>query len=115
VDCRRLVSEGPEKNKELGELFNRLWTAADELRANSKLRSTQYSTPVLGILFVRYADYMFEEAKQRLEKKYAGQNRAIRKLDYQAEGVVYLPERLVTSIFLNFLKGQASAKLLTMR
>lgn len=85
-------SEGPEKNKELSELFNRLWTAADELRANSKLRSTQYSTPVLGILFVRYADYVFEEAKQKLEKKYAGQNHAIRKLDYQAEGVVYLPE-----------------------
>jgi len=86
-------SEGPERNKELNELFSRLWTAADELRANSKLRSTQYSAPVLGILFLRYADYKFEEATQRLEKKNAGQNRGIRKLDYQAEGVVYLPEK----------------------
>jgi len=60
-------SEGPDKNKELGELSNRLWTAADELRANSKLRSTQYSTPVLGILFVRYADHMFEARARRLQ------------------------------------------------
>lgn len=44
-------------------------------------------------MFLRYADYKFEEATRRLKENYAGQNREIRKLDYQAEGVVYLPER----------------------
>ena len=28
---------------------SRLWDAADELRANSKLKSSEYSVPVLGI------------------------------------------------------------------
>ena len=32
------------------EIEKRLWDAADELRANSKLRSQEYSTPVLGLL-----------------------------------------------------------------
>ena len=98
------------KNKELNELFNSLWTAADELRANSKLRSTQYSTPVLGILFLRYADYKFEEATRKLNEKYADQNREIRKLDYQAEGVVYLPEKARYQYLLELPEGAGIGK-----
>jgi len=30
------------------EIEKRLWDAADELRANSRLRSSEYSTPVLN-------------------------------------------------------------------
>jgi hypothetical protein len=33
------------------QLRNRLWSAADELRANSRLRSHEYSVPVLGLIF----------------------------------------------------------------
>jgi hypothetical protein len=39
------------------QLKNRLWSAADELRANSRLRSYEYSVPVLGLIFLRYADF----------------------------------------------------------
>jgi len=35
------------------ELEKRLWSAADELRANSKLKSSEYSVPVLGLIFLR--------------------------------------------------------------
>ena len=38
---------------------SRLWEAADELRANSKLKSSEYSVPVLGLVFLRYADHKF--------------------------------------------------------
>ena len=31
---------------------SRLWAAADELRANSKLKSSEYSVPVLGLVFL---------------------------------------------------------------
>ncbi len=41
------------------DLEKRLWDAADELRANSKLKSSEYSVPVLGLIFLRYADYRF--------------------------------------------------------
>jgi type I restriction enzyme M protein len=82
-----------KKNKELKELFDSLWKAADELRANSALRSTQYSTPVLGLIFLRYADHKFEEATQVLQKELASHDHPIRKLDYQAKGIVYLTEK----------------------
>jgi len=34
------------------ELEKRLWEAADELRANSKLKPSEYSVPVLGLVFL---------------------------------------------------------------
>ena len=42
------------------EIEKRLWDAADELRANSKLKSSEYSVPVLGLIFLRYADHRFK-------------------------------------------------------
>ncbi|MCY4211979.1 MAG: type I restriction-modification system subunit M N-terminal domain-containing protein, partial [Gammaproteobacteria bacterium] len=36
------------------QLENRLWGAADELRANSRLKASEYSIPVLGMIFLRY-------------------------------------------------------------
>jgi type I restriction enzyme M protein len=40
------------------ELEKRLWSAADELRANSGLRSAEFATPVLGLIFLRQAEYL---------------------------------------------------------
>ena len=94
-------SDTSAKNKELKELCDRLWTSADELRANSALRSTQYSTPILGLIFLRYADHKFEEATQKLQKESANPNKPVRKLDYQAEGVVYLTEKSRYAYLLN--------------
>ena len=37
------------------ELEKHLWDTADQLRANSGLRSSEYSTPILGLIFLRYA------------------------------------------------------------
>ena len=51
------------------EIENRLWQAADELRANSRLKASEYSVPVLGLIFLRYADARFSDA----EKDLAGQ------------------------------------------
>ena len=47
----------------------RLWAAADELRANSKLKSSEYSVPVLGLIFLRYADQKFAAAEAELVGK----------------------------------------------
>jgi len=44
------------------ELAKRLWGAADELRANSKSQSSEYSVPVLGPIFLLYADHKFAKA-----------------------------------------------------
>jgi len=73
------------------EIEKRLWDVADELRANSKLKASEYSVPVLGLIFLRYADYKFSQAEKVLAGTSSGR-RQIGKADYQARrGVFYLP------------------------
>ena len=48
------------------DIEKRLWDAADDLRANSKLKSSEYPIPVLGLIFLRYADHKFEQAEETL-------------------------------------------------
>jgi type I restriction enzyme M protein len=86
------------------ELEKRLWGAADEFRANSKLKSSEYSVPVLGLIFLRYADHKFTQAKAKLTSQGSGR-RTIGKADYQAKGVLYLPESARFSTLLNLPEG----------
>jgi type I restriction enzyme M protein len=57
------------------ELEARLWEAADELRANSKLKSSEYSVPVLGLIFLRYADDKFAAAEKKLSQQTSGRRK----------------------------------------
>jgi type I restriction enzyme M protein len=86
------------------ELEKRLWGAADELRANSKLKSSEYSVPVLGLIFLRYADHKFTVVKAKLTSQGTGR-RTIGKADYQARGVLYLPEAARFSTLLDLPEG----------
>lgn len=47
------------------ELEKRFWAATDQLRANSDLKSHEYSVPVLGPIFLCYADHKFTQAKAK--------------------------------------------------
>ncbi|MDP8900330.1 MAG: type I restriction-modification system subunit M [Actinomycetota bacterium] len=76
---------------DLTELQNRLWEAADQLRANSGLRASEYSAPVLGLIFLPYADLRFAAVHQELEGKGSGR-RKIGPADYHARGVLYVPD-----------------------
>ena len=75
---------------------SRLWTMADELRANSRLRASEYSTPVLGLIFLRYADHKFAQVEGEIRETASTGRRRIRTTDqraeYQARGIFYLPE-----------------------
>src|SRR5882724_5953203 len=86
------------------EIEKRLWEAADELRANSKLKSSEYSIPVLGLIFLRYADHKFAEAEKKMPQQGSGR-RKIGKSDYQAQGVLYLPEKARFGYLLNLPEG----------
>jgi type I restriction enzyme M protein len=46
-----------------GEIEKRLWRAADELGAKTKLKSSEYSVPVLGLIFLRFANFKFLQVK----------------------------------------------------
>jgi type I restriction enzyme M protein len=74
---------------DLSELEARLWDAADELRANSGLKASEYSSPVLGLIFLRFADVRFEAAREKIEAK-ASARRKIGPSDYHAERLIYL-------------------------
>ena len=88
--------------KKMAELEKRLWDAADELRANTGLTSQEYSRPVLGLIFLRYAEYRFEMAKAKLAVKTTGRKRgADLKTQIQAEGAMFVPEG---ALFSNLLK-----------
>ncbi|MGA2734934.1 MAG: class I SAM-dependent DNA methyltransferase [Syntrophobacteraceae bacterium] len=82
----------------------RLWDAADELRANSKLKSSEYSVPVLGLVFLRYADHKFQVAVKELAGQ-GGGRRKIGPADYQARGVLYLPEAARFSALIKLPEG----------
>lgn len=91
------------------EIEKRLWDSADELRANSKLKSSEYSVPVLGLIFLRYADFKFAIAEKELKGKGSGR-RAIGKEDYQAKGVMYLPPQARFSKLLDMPEGENIGK-----
>ncbi len=88
----------------LTELENRLWDAADELRANSGLKASEYGTPVLGLIFLRFADAKFETAREQIEAK-ASARRKVGPPDYHAQRVIYLTEAARFSHLLNLPEG----------
>ena len=83
---------------------NRLWAAADQLWANTGLKPSEFSTPVLGLIFLRYADKRFTDTDAALNAKGipADEREA---MDYQAEGVLYLPEQARFSHLLTLTEG----------
>ena len=67
-----------------------LWNVADELRANSNLTSSEYSTPVPGPIFLKFADDRFDAARVELEGTGIG-CRKIGSANYHAKKVLDLP------------------------
>ena len=92
-DCMRWVAPS-EKDTATATLEKRLWNAADQFRANSGLTAAQYSQPVLGLIFLRFAEVRFAAQRAKLEKAEASSRRGSRVDDpaaYHAEGILYLP------------------------
>ena len=68
------VSEEFVTDQEIKELKDNLWKSADMLRASAHLAANKYGQPILGLIFLRYADILFKQHKQEIEqelKKYA--------------------------------------------
>jgi len=80
---------------DIKKLEDDLWEAADNLRANSKLTSSDYFMPVLGVIFLRHAANRFEVAKKQIEADQASGKMPKRKVlpaDYISRRALYLPE-----------------------
>src|SRR5438128_4862151 len=82
--------------KDIETLQTDLWEAADNLRANSKLTSSDYFMPVLGVIFLRHAANRFEVALRQIEADQTSGKMPKRKVlpaDYIARRSLYLPDK----------------------
>lgn len=71
-----------------------LWEAADQLRANSNLTATEYSMPVLGVIFLRHATNRYRAALQSIEADQATgkmPKRPLMKADFIKRRALMLP------------------------
>ena len=62
-------------DKELKNLKDNLWHAADVLRAGAHLAANKYGQPILGLIFLRYADILFKRHTAEINaefEKYKG-------------------------------------------
>ena len=57
-------------DKELKKLKDDLWHSADILRAGAHLAANKYGQPILGLIFLRYADILYKQHKAKIEEKY---------------------------------------------
>lgn len=73
----------------LKDIETQLFKTADQLRANSGLKPSEYSRPVLGLLFLRYAEMQFAAVEATLAPR-PGSRLKPGPDDYKARGVVYL-------------------------
>ena len=104
--------------EQLKQLEDDLWAAADNLRANSDLNASEYGTPVLGLIFLKFADINYLRSEAAILAEYddlKGTRRekplheiAIAKCGY------YLPDHARYSYLLNLPEDQDIAKAIEM-
>src|SRR5439155_20216336 len=93
-----------------------LWDAADNLRANSDLKSSEYSTPVLGLIFLKFADNNYRRHEEEIISEYQklkGTRREKKLSDIAIEKCgFYLPDHARYEHLLNLPEEKDIAKAL---
>lgn len=79
---------------ELTQIEASLWEAADQLRANSKLTSSEYCMPVLGVIFLRQATNRYDAALAAIQADQAAgrmPKRPLKQADFKRRRALMLP------------------------
>ena len=84
-------------DRELKKLKENLWLAADKLRAGAHLAANKYGQPILGLIFLRYADILFKQHKDEIEAEFnrtkgGRAEKTIKEISIEKCGF-YLPEK----------------------
>jgi len=96
---------------DMKEIESKLWGVADQLLANTELKPAEYSNAVLGLIFLRYADFKFTVAEEELKNQEKSSRRTgVTKEHYQAKGVLYIPEKARYKTLLNLPEGESVGK-----
>ncbi|MDM8543319.1 class I SAM-dependent DNA methyltransferase [Desulfococcaceae bacterium HSG9] len=100
--------------QELKQLENDLWRSADTLRANSDLKSSEYSTPVLGLIFLKFADNRYRRFEKAIETEYKSARGTRRERDVSEIAIekcgFYLPDQARYGYLLNLPEETDIAK-----
>ncbi|MEY2431413.1 MAG: type restriction enzyme protein, partial [Acidimicrobiaceae bacterium] len=91
-------------SSDLADVRRTLWAAADQLRANSTLAASDARGPVLGLIFLAYAEHRFEAVRAEVEAKASPRNPSTPD-DYKARSVLYVPEDARLSHLVNLPEG----------
>jgi len=97
------------------QLHEKLWASAQQLRANSSFKLNEISEPILGLIFLKFADVRFKREKSGIvaerDAKYKGGRQApITPEVYKARGVLYLPDEASYSYLMNLKEGTNMGK-----
>lgn len=98
---------------ELKKLEKDLWKSADNLRANSDLKSSEYSIPVLGLIFLKFADNIYKKHEESIVAEYeklkgSRVEKEIHEIAVEKCGF-YLPEKSRYDYLLNLPEDQDMA------
>ncbi|WP_414756278.1 type I restriction-modification system subunit M [Anabaena sp. CCY 9910] len=100
--------------EELKQLEANLWQSADTLRANSDLKSSEYSTPVMGLIFLKFADNKYRQYAAEIQQEYEAlkgtrREKAIAEIAIEKCGF-YLPDHARYNYLLNLPEQEDIAK-----
>lgn len=90
------------------QLETDLWAAADNLRANSKLTSSEYCMPVLGVIFLRHATNRYDAAAAQIAAEQAAgrmPKRTLVKGDFLKRRALLLPQEARYDALLKLPQG----------
>jgi type I restriction enzyme M protein len=90
---------------DLSEVQRTLWAAADELRANSSLAANEYRGPVLGLIFLAYAEYRFDQIRPEVEA-HATVRHPVTGDDYRARSVLFIHDEARLSHLVHLPEGE---------
>ena len=57
-------------NEQLKELEDKLWDSANSLRAYGGIKAADYAVPVLGLIFLKFADNKYSLAEPQILETY---------------------------------------------
>lgn len=100
--------------EQLKELENKLWIAADKLRADSGLKASEYSTPILGLIFLRFASIRYNKVKAEIKAELEAQKKSRNQLKEDEIAILkcgfYLPPEAEYDYLLNLPEKTDIAK-----
>lgn len=101
--------------EQLKDLEDNLWQAADKLRADSGLKANEYATPILGLIFLRFASIRYNRVKPEIDAELKAQGKDSRLQQTVDEIAIakcgfYLPEEAQYDYLLNLPEEADIAK-----